>query len=602
MNKKIVCHNCNTILSPGSAYCPQCGTKITTSDYVSEETVCLNPIYLAPGTILHMHYKINSVIGQGGFGITYDGTDLKLDMHVAIKEYFPNPMASRQASVSNDVTCSAHTVNLYEQGMNNFLKEARNMAKFAGESDFVSVHDYFAENNTAYIIMEFVEGQNLKQYMQKHGRLTLSDAMPIIMPVMNALEKIHAKNMIHRDVSPSNIMILPDGRIRLLDFGAAKDISLETQNMTTMSAVYKMGYSPIEQLTRDMKQGPYSDIYALCATIYEMLTGSTPPSPLNRLSGSTELIPPSRLGVSITASQEEALQRGLAVNPSERIQTIAELRNALCGIHDRRRSQAQKYDEVSYDRSGILKAGLIGLASLLSLVLVGMVFFNVFSKPVNHGPAQKKDESEDMAVTPEETVQESSVREESTEVQEETVDNIEEEKTEEPAADEEVKTDEQIEAEEEEATQQLDLPDGALSYGGHHYYIYNDASNWENAMERCKERGGYLAVINDSDENERLFEYMVSMGYDTAYFGLTDPTGDWDWQYIYGDNSDFRDWGVNSKGEEEPNNADGDEIHVELDTHMLNGHWNDARFGKQVYTPEGQNYKDRYTYLCEWDQ
>ena len=106
MNKKIVCHNCNTILSPGSAYCPQCGTKITTSDYVSEETVCLNPIYLAPGTILHMHYKINSVIGQGGFGITYDGTDLKLDMHVAIKEYFPNPMASRQASVSNDVTCA----------------------------------------------------------------------------------------------------------------------------------------------------------------------------------------------------------------------------------------------------------------------------------------------------------------------------------------------------------------------------------------------------------------------------------------------------------------------------------------------------------------
>ena len=610
MSKKIVCHNCNTILSPGSAYCPQCGTRITAADYVPEETVCMNPIYLAPGTVLHLHYRINSVIGQGGFGITYDGTDLKLDMHVAIKEYFPNPMASRQTSVSNDVTCSAHTVNLYEQGMNNFLKEARNMAKFAGESDFVSVHDYFAENNTAYIIMEFVEGQNLKQYMQKYGRLTLSDSMPIIMPVMNALEKIHAKNMIHRDVSPSNIMILSDGRVRLLDFGAAKDISLETQNMTTMSAVYKMGYSPIEQLTRDMNQGPYSDIYALCATIYEMLTGSTPPSPLNRLSGSAELIPPSRLGVSISASQEEALLRGLAVNPSERIQTISELRNALCGINGEKRSQAQSFDEARVDQGGIMKAVLVGLASLLSFVLVAMILFNIFSKPGNHGSTQKKDETEEMAVLPEETAvtqketeQGSSVQEESTEAQEESADNVKEERQEEvQAAEEEVKTGEQVEAEEENAAQQLDLPDGALSYGGHHYFIYNDASNWENAMERCKERGGYLAVINDSDENERLFDYMVSMGYDTAFFGLTDPTGDWDWQYIYGDSSDFRDWGVNSKGEEEPNNADGDEIHVELDKHMYDGHWNDARFGKQVYTPEGQEYKDRYTYLCEWDQ
>ena len=227
-----------------------------------------NTFYLEPGTVLHAQYRINGVIGQGGFGITYDGTDLKLNMHVAIKEYFPNPMANRQITVSMEVSCNANTKGLYEKGMKNFLEEARNMAKYAGEENFVAVHDYFAENNTAYIIMEFVEGQNLKQYLRRNGRLPMDTVMAIAMPVMNALEKIHDRGMIHRDISPSNIMILPDGRVRLLDFGAAKEVSLETINMTTMSAVYKYGYYPIEQLTQVMTQGSYKDIYALCSTMY----------------------------------------------------------------------------------------------------------------------------------------------------------------------------------------------------------------------------------------------------------------------------------------------------------------------------------------------
>ena len=250
---KIICHNCNSILSPGTVFCTQCGSRITEADYVSDETVQVNPIYLQPGTVLHLKYRINGVIGQGGFGITYDGTDLKLDMHVAIKEYFPNTMASREITASTEVICGSNTQSLYEQGMNNFLKEAKNMAKYAGEENFVAVHDYFAENNTAYIIMEFVEGQNLKQYLQQHGRLTMNETLPIIIPVMNTLEKIHARNMIHRDVSPSNIMITPDGRVRLLDFGAAREVQLDSQTMTTMSAVYKYGYSPIEQLMNGMK-------------------------------------------------------------------------------------------------------------------------------------------------------------------------------------------------------------------------------------------------------------------------------------------------------------------------------------------------------------
>ena len=286
--------------------------------------------FLLPGTVLHMKYRINSVIGQGGFGITYDGTDLKLDMHVAIKEYFPHSMADRENTVSLDVTCTSGTRDLYEKGMKNFLTEAKNMARYAGEENFVAVHDYFAENNTAYIVMEFIEGQNLKQYLKNYGRLTMNQAMPIIMPVMNTLEKIHEQHMIHRDISPSNIMILPDGRVRLLDFGAAKEISMETVDMSAMSAVFKRGYSPIEQLTYGMKQGPYTDIYALCATIYEMLTLCTPPSPLQRAHEGEVLIPPSQLGAKISPVQEAALLKGLEINGADRIQSIWELRAAFC--------------------------------------------------------------------------------------------------------------------------------------------------------------------------------------------------------------------------------------------------------------------------------
>lgn len=592
MEKKIVCHKCRSILAPGSRICPQCGETITEADYVSDETILLNPIYLRPGTVLHMKYRINGVIGQGGFGITYDGTDIKLDMHVAIKEYFPNPMASRQVTVSADVTCSSHTQSLYEQGMNNFLKEARNMAKYAGEDNFVAVHDYFAENNTAYIIMEFVEGENLKQYLQKRGRLTLEESMPIIMPVMNALEKIHSRGMIHRDVSPSNIMILPDGRVRLLDFGAARDVSLETQNMTTMSAVFKHGYSPIEQLTQGMHQGPYTDIYALCATLYEMLTGSVPPSPFARLYEGGKLIPPSQMGVRLNAVQEETILRGLAVNGAERIQTIAELRSGLVWNGAAGTPAPMRPENGG---SNILKI-VLGAAIAVLVLGIGAVTVSQLTSgksaavPTQYAAEEQGAVSEEQQTEPEEIVE--------SEVQE----------TEEPAAEPESAQPSNVEAEsitavgnqtEEPA---YDFPEGTLYYNGHHYYIYDDVrTSWTDASRKCNERGGYLAVINDSEENEELFRYMVNMGYDQAFFGMTDSIDEGDWIYIGGDSSSYTDWGQNSEGVAEPNNAEDNENYAQLDVNMFEGHWNDAQFGKKTYTPGGAAYQDLYAYICEWD-
>ena len=157
--------------------------------------------------------------------------------------------------------------------------------------------------------------------------------------------------------------------------------------------------------------------------------------------------------------------------------------------------------------------------------------------------------------------------------------------------------------EQEVIADQVIIPDKALSYNGHHYYIYSDVkTNWNDAQENCKERGGYLAVINDSAENEKVYKYMVTMGYEQAFFGLIFSTAKDDWDYLYGDTSEFRNWGVNSAGVQEPNNATGGENHTQFDVNMSDGHWNDAKFGAVVRTPDGDLYKDRFTYICEWDQ
>ena len=155
----------------------------------------------------------------------------------------------------------------------------------------------------------------------------------------------------------------------------------------------------------------------------------------------------------------------------------------------------------------------------------------------------------------------------------------------------------------EQNSRQYYIPEKALYYEGHHYYIYKDIkTNWDDVTDSCIERGGYPAVINNEAENEKLYRYMVSMGYDQAYIGLVYDTDRAQWIYKLGDSSDFRDWGSNSRGEKEPNNSGGSEFNVEMDINMIDGYWNDAEFGAKTYTPDGDPYKDIYAYICEWDQ
>lgn len=534
--------------------------------------------YLNAGVILHDRYRVNSVIGQGGFGITYDGTDLNLDMHIAIKEYFPKHIASRYNIYSKNVTYSSENASLYEHGMRNFLKEARNMAKFTGQENFVYVSDYFSENGTAYIIMEYVPGKNLKNFLEEHGLLTLDEVMRIINPVMNAVEVIHERNMIHRDISPSNIMILPDGKVKLLDFGAVREVSAETQSLSTMSSVYKYGYSPIEQQTRDLKQGTYSDVYALCATIYKMLTGITPPSPFARLSGEEILLPPSQVGVQISSSQEETLMEGLAIYGNDRIQTVGELRNGLFSAHSTYALKSELAHKFPLKR-------IVFIMFFVSACILAVV---QIIKAVN---TKKKEVFNDYEMSDEQT----DIPSDAITINGHEEDSISEKK------DGTIKAQKEVE-EENSSHIPFKFPDGTVEYRGHHYFIYNDnRGSWENAAERCVARGGYMAVINDSEENEFLYKYILSMDFDGAFFGLVRDDSK-NWRYLGGDTSDFEDWGENSKGIKEPNDQDGQSKYASMNIHMNNGHWDDVEYGKQVYTPEGMPYKNLYTYICEWDK
>ncbi len=287
------------------------------------------PHFLVPGTILNNRYLVGKAIGEGGFGITYIGRDLSLDIKVAIKEFYPSGYVNRSNTISLDVNCSQSEERreFFEKGRERFLKEARALAKFSNKPGIVNVRDFFEDNNTAYIVMEYVEGVTLKQYLGNVGKIPAKKALELLMPAIKSLRKIHANNLIHRDISPDNIMISGD-EVTLIDFGAAKNMSLN--GTVSMSVMLKPGYAPEEQYRSKGKQGPWTDIYALCATLYKCITGITPDDATERLY-SDDIKSPSELGAEIDEKTECAIMKGLSVFARDRYQNIDEFIAGLDG-------------------------------------------------------------------------------------------------------------------------------------------------------------------------------------------------------------------------------------------------------------------------------
>ena len=227
-----------------------------------------SPRALSPGRVL----------GEGGFGITYFGLDIKLERRVAVKEYFPTTFVKREASVTLDVTCyTASGEKIYQKGREQFLQEARTMARLEEIPEIVRVLDFFPENNTAYIVMEFLEGETLKDLTARRGPLPAAELLELVRPVLGAMEKMHQAGVIHRDISPDNLMVLKNGIDIRIGLRCARDVGGEA----TMTVTLKHGFAPYEQYTGH-GQGPWSDLYSLCATVYYCLTGRVPPDAMER--------------------------------------------------------------------------------------------------------------------------------------------------------------------------------------------------------------------------------------------------------------------------------------------------------------------------------
>ncbi|MBQ0027584.1 MAG: serine/threonine protein kinase [Lachnospiraceae bacterium] len=384
INGKFRCAGCMKEIAGESGMCG-CGY-----DNASE----INPIHcLQVGTVLNDSYVIGKVIGAGGFGITYVGWDRDLEKKIAVKEFYMHGITSRNTSVSTEVYSNiGDDTEVFEANREKFVNEAKTLAAFMEEQGIVTVYRFFRENKTAYIVMEFVEGISLKEYLKQRGRLSIDETMGIIGPVMNSLARVHEMNMVHRDISPDNIMITSDGRGKLIDFGAARE---NNNGNRSLSVVLKHGFAPMEQYQTRGNQGPWTDVYALSATIYNCITGSVPNVATDRIMNGTQ----EEMNALDAVCSEEVgavIRKGLSIKIEDRYHSVGEFKMALLEAlnknkqtnepsikitndnnADSRTSSGEKTDNNKRRPSGLMVALLVSIVlAMACLVLLVFVVNN----------------------------------------------------------------------------------------------------------------------------------------------------------------------------------------------------------------------------------
>ena len=313
INHSTLCENCFSVID--AEPCSFCGFSKAESRQ--------DPLALAMGSRLNDRYIIGGVIGKGGFGITYIGYDLRLNMRIAVKEYYPAGMAARMPGTTHVSVSNKKSELPFKQGAEKFYNEATIVAGFNDNPNIVSVYDFFYENNTVYFVMGYLQGQTLKSYIGKQ-LITEGQAVKIMQDISNALFAVHDKNILHRDISPDNIMICDDNTVKLLDFGAARQVMADQSQ--GLSVILKQGFAPLEQYQKKGVQGPWTDIYALGASIYNALTGEVIDDPMTRFSDDSEF---SSNKYGISSDLWRIIKKATMLNIEDRYQDINELRNDL---------------------------------------------------------------------------------------------------------------------------------------------------------------------------------------------------------------------------------------------------------------------------------
>lgn len=310
------CLNCMHEYENEFTVCPHCGYK--------EGTEPEEIYFLKPGTILHDQYVIGTTVGVGGFGIVYRAWDLSLSRMIAIKEFFPMGYINRIPG-HNEVMVFGNKKQEFKKELQRFLEEAQYLAKFSKHPNIINVYSFFEENNTAYIAMEFLEGISYKEYIKSQGgKIEIDSAVSVIVDVLSALKEIHKEHIIHRDVAPDNIYICLDGRIKLMDFGAARFSKYEED----MDVVLKPGFAPPEQYQVKGQQGDYTDIYAVGAVLYRSLTGQMPIEATDRLE-QDDLLAPNEVNPEIPEKLNNIILRAMALQPDLRFKTDDEFIEVL---------------------------------------------------------------------------------------------------------------------------------------------------------------------------------------------------------------------------------------------------------------------------------
>ena len=319
------CGACGTALGLSATGTPLSGTPGIATGGTSSHGIApaAYSAHLPKGVRLNNgNYAVGEVLGQGGFGITYKGGDLSLRRYVAIKEFFPQGCARQQSTVQPGGALSAAD---YAGVKAKFIEEARTLARFS-DPGIVRVFGVFEENNTAYMVMEFLEGSTLSKRMADQTVLDEAEAVSIAEKIGGALKVVHEAGIIHRDLKPDNICLTKDGRVVLIDFGTARAFaSGKTVVQTTMLTP---GYAPLEQYGQQARFGAYTDIYALAATLYHATTGQVPPQATDRASG-VELKAPRELNPKLSKTFSDAIVWAMQVKASERPQNVGAFLDAI---------------------------------------------------------------------------------------------------------------------------------------------------------------------------------------------------------------------------------------------------------------------------------
>ena len=357
------CFNCMKEYEEQYEVCPHCG-------YVDGSPPA-EAYHLAPGEILNHKYIVGTAIDSGGFGIIYRAWDAQMEQVVAIKEYFPNGVVSRVPGQNDVIVYSGKNREVFRKGVDRFLVEARNMAEFS-QPDIVALYDYFEANNTAYIVMEYLDGVSFKEYLkERRGRIPSEEVVDITLHVLAALEEIHSHHIIHRDISPDNIFLCSNHRVKVIDFGAARFSSGEESS--NFSTIVKPGYAPAEQYRTKSRQGPFTDLYALGACMYQAATGEKPQESLARAMHD-DLRPPKELNPEVPEYLSDIIMKAMAMDEDERFQSSEEFMKALKGHQIDKTPAKKKPKKKKKKGNSVLK---MAVAVVLTLLLCAGAFWGI---------------------------------------------------------------------------------------------------------------------------------------------------------------------------------------------------------------------------------